>query len=77
VDFSLKELLEDTVALFAVQAREQRVKLRLLWSPELADGFRGDVGKIQTVIRNYVSNALKYAFTGTIDIGVRKCADDS
>ena len=77
VDFSLKELLEDTVALFAVQAREQRVKLRLLWPPELADGFRGDAGKIQTVIRNYVSNALKYAPTGTIDIGVRKCADDS
>jgi len=77
VEFSLKELLEDTVALFAVQAREQRVELRLLWPPELPDGFRGDAGKIQTVIRNYVSNALKYASTETIDIGVRKCADDS
>ncbi|MEO6568306.1 MAG: ATP-binding protein [Opitutaceae bacterium] len=69
--FSLKLLLEDTLALFAVQAREKQSELRLILPAEFADGFTGDADKIQSVISNYVSNALKYAPGGPIEVILR------
>jgi len=69
--FSLRRMLDDTIALFGVQAREQNVELRLMMEPGFADGFHGDAGKIETVIGNYVSNALKYAPGGTVEVVAR------
>lgn len=68
VTFSLRRLLEDVVGLFGVQAKEQKTYLRLSIGAEFDDGFHGDAGKIQTVISNYVSNALKYAPGGTVEV---------
>lgn len=71
VVFSLRQLLEDAIALFAVQARDQRNEIRLTMPADFADGFDGDANKIQSVVTNYVSNALKYAPGTTIEVVVR------
>lgn len=69
--FSLRQLLDDAIALFAVQARDQKNEIRLTMPADLADGFDGDANKIQSVVTNYVSNALKYAPGTTIEVVVR------
>ena len=66
--FSLKLLLEDIIALFAVQAHEQNTELSLILPPDFDDGFRGDSEKIRSIISNFVSNALKYAPGGPVEI---------
>ena len=75
VTFSLKQLLDDTLALFVVQARNQQNELRLTLPPDFTDGFSGDAEKISAVLRNYVSNALKYAPAGVIEVIVRVRSD--
>ena len=74
--FSLRQLLEDAVALFAVQAREQKNRIQLTWPADFSDGFEGDANKLQSVVVNFVSNALKYAPETTIDILVRLIESD-
>ncbi len=69
--FSLRQLLEDALALFTVQAREQKNDLRLTLPPNFSDGFDGDANKLQSIVVNFVSNALKYAPGSAIDIVVQ------
>jgi signal transduction histidine kinase/DNA-binding response OmpR family regulator len=75
--FSLQPLLEDAIALFAVQAREQKNEIRLGLPPDFADGFDGDANKIQSVVSNYISNALKYSPGTTIEVNVRVLDSDT
>jgi signal transduction histidine kinase len=58
----MQALVHDTLALFAHQAREKNVALR----EELSPGLQGyaDKDMIQMVIRNLVSNAIKFCRPG-------------
>lgn len=71
--FRLRELLEELVALFAMNRELHGCSVDLEWpsataaeqnsqpAPELADGFVGDPDRIRTVIANFLSNSVKYA----------------
>jgi len=58
----MQVLVQDTLALFAHQAREKMVELRA----ELSPGVEGyaDKDMVQVVIRNLVSNAIKFCRRG-------------
>ncbi|MFK7914425.1 MAG: sensor histidine kinase, partial [Pseudomonadales bacterium] len=73
--FSLTELLQDVVQEFQLLAREQQVSLELagvtsdLW-------VRGDIGLIQRVCENLVSNALRHTpVGGAVRFGVEMLAN--
>ena len=68
--FALRKALEDILTLYAPIARQRRSRLDVVWPEELADGFLGDVGKIKTVVGNFVTNALKYAPGSPVEIRV-------
>jgi signal transduction histidine kinase/DNA-binding NarL/FixJ family response regulator len=59
--FSLRLMLDDLLALFDPQAREQHVGLSLSCSEPYPECFLGDADKLRTILDNFVSNALKYA----------------
>lgn len=76
-EFRLQPLLDDAIALFAVQAREQKNEIRLTLPVDFVDGFFSDANKIQGVVSNYISNALKYAPGTTIEVIARVTEADA
>ena len=62
VALPLEPLVRDTLALFAHQAKEKKVELREELAPAL-EGY-ADKDMIQMVIRNLVSNAIKFCRPG-------------
>lgn len=73
--FSLTELLQDVVQEFQLMARDQQVSLEL--AGETNDVWvRGDIGLIQRVCENLVSNALKHTpASGAVCFSVDVVAD--
>jgi signal transduction histidine kinase/CheY-like chemotaxis protein/HPt (histidine-containing phosphotransfer) domain-containing protein len=69
--FSMRQLLEDVIAMHGVEARELKTELSLHLPEGFADGFRGDAEKIRAILNNYVSNALKYARGAPVEVELR------
>ncbi len=67
--FSLRPILEDVIALLCVPFKRASV---ILWvDPEVPCMIESDPVRIQQIIANFLSNALKFAQSGRIVIRVR------
>jgi signal transduction histidine kinase/CheY-like chemotaxis protein/sugar lactone lactonase YvrE len=66
--FDLPAMLADVGSIFAWQSQKQQTLIRIHVSPNLPAAVVGDEAKIKQIVINYVSNALKYAGRGTIEI---------
>ncbi|MFC3286203.1 ATP-binding protein [Litchfieldella rifensis] len=64
--FSLRELLEAAVTLFAPRAADKRLALTLEIDPDLTDRRLGDPGRLRQVILNLLSNAIKFTAQGEV-----------
>ncbi len=73
--FALRPCLEEAVALLAVQAEQLPIILSI--EPEVPRTLWGDPLRIQQVITNLLSNALKFTRQGQIVVRVRKLAEDA
>ena len=73
--FALSHLLDEVVALFAVQTKRQGNSLRIGWPEGFVDGFLGDESKLKTIVTNFIGNALKYAPGTLIEVEVRVSPD--
>lgn len=60
--FELKDIIRDNVNIFSVTAREKNIEI----SDKVPDNLVvwGDVNMTNTIIRNLLSNALKYSYPG-------------
>lgn len=68
-DFSLEELLGRMETEFAYQARSQKIVLRRVRTSVLV---HSDAGLLEQMIRNLISNALKYTRGGEVLFGCRR-----
>ena len=67
VDFSLNELVEDTLDMFAQQADEKGLELvGRISPPNLAYMLRGDPFRLRQVLTNLIGNAVKFTAEGEI-----------
>ena len=66
INFSLPYLLQEVRNLFLVKANEKNISLHLDIDPSLPEYVFGDEHKINQVIMNLVSNAVKFTRKGTI-----------
>jgi len=66
VEFSLRELVEDTIELVAHEAQEKGLELILDVAPTLQGRYSGDVGRIRQMLLNLLNNAVKFTAEGHV-----------
>ena len=67
IDFSLGELVEDAVAMFAHPAAEKGLELASQLSPpDITLGVRGDPYRLRQVLANLINNAIKFTRRGEV-----------
>ncbi|MDZ4865137.1 MAG: response regulator, partial [Gemmatimonadota bacterium] len=68
VDFSLRELLEDTLDLLAENASARGIELAARVERTVPEAVRGDPARVRQVLTNLVSNALKFTERGAVTV---------
>lgn len=70
VEFSLEQLLRNTMKSFAVRAHQKKLTLLLNVAPDVPPRVLGDPGRLRQVIVNLVGNAIKFTESGEIEVAV-------
>lgn len=66
--FSPAELLESIEAITATESAAAGLPVQTALSPQVPAYLRGDVRRLRQILLNFVTNALKYAGRGKVDI---------
>ncbi len=70
VDFSLRSLVQDVMAVFSSHASGKGLALRSAIHPDVPDSLQGDPVRLRQILANLVSNAIKFTEQGEIVIAV-------
>ncbi len=70
--FNLNEVISGTMGLFAHQAEEKGLTLTSEIAPDLEDYYLGDAARLEQVLINLTSNAIKFTFAGGVAITVER-----
>ena len=73
-EFSLLDSVEATVELYSAQAREKKLALVSYVDPSVPAKVVGDTSRISQILRNLISNALKFTNVGGVTIRAKVTA---
>ena len=76
IPFELPHLLESTIALLAVRARERRLELLADIATDAPTFVRGDPTRVRQVLTNLVGNAIKFTPQGEVVVSVSPAGRD-
>ena len=76
VEFNLEELVEDVVEIFANEADPKNIKFRSKIDYSGHHAVRGDPGRLQQVLINFLTNAIKFTEEGEVSLHVTQVYDD-
>lgn len=76
IPFHLKSMIESSVTLFGVRAKEKNIELKLTIGQDIPEHVIGDPMRIRQVINNLVSNAVKFTAHGEIYVDVSTMKDE-
>ncbi|RUL79044.1 ATP-binding protein [Dyella choica] len=74
--FSLREVIDSVVGLFAPEMRRKGLRFDILVSSLVAAGHVGDGQRLAQVLLNLVGNALKFTDSGSIEVAVEALSVD-
>ncbi len=72
IEFSLEQMLRDTMKSLAVRAHQKDLELLLHVAPDVPDRLISDPGRLRQVLVNLVGNAIKFTQTGEIEVAVTR-----
>ena len=70
INFDIKNMVHNQVALLATRAGEKNLKLIAEITPEVPDFLIGDPSRIGQILLNLIGNAIKFSFNGDVLIRV-------
>ena len=68
VPFSLRALIEGSVGIVSQTAKTKQLQVLVSLDPTLPEWVRGDPTRLRQVLLNFLSNAIKFTFAGSITI---------
>lgn len=68
--FDLRELLDNLYRLFSVVAQHKNLRFVVELDPQLPTILRGDAARLQQILQNLVSNAIKFTAQGEVVVRV-------
>ncbi|MFM2224724.1 MAG: hypothetical protein RJA07_926 [Bacteroidota bacterium] len=68
LEFDVYEMLYSSFNLLKYNARQKSIEYRLLISPDLPKYAKGDSQRIRQVIINFLSNAIKFTKSGSVEL---------
>ena len=77
IDFSLRNLLEEVVDMFASRAEERGLGLACIVERGVQDRMHTDPGRLRQVLTNLIGNAVKFTDQGEVEIRVSAPDGDS
>jgi len=66
LEFDLRSLVEDTVAMLSERAQDKGIELTSEVPDNMATLLRGDPGRIRQVLTNFIGNAIKFTEQGEV-----------
>ena len=75
-EFSLKQVIDDTLAMHNERALAKRLHLSMTIAPELPALLCGDALRLKQTLINFVDNAIKFSEQGTICINASAAGGD-
>jgi len=70
IEFNLTEQVEKVVSIMNVRAKEKDLALHVYYPPALNRFYMGDPLRIQQILMNLVSNAIKFTDKGLVEIHI-------
>ena len=74
--FSIRELVNSTMAMLTPRAMEKGVAFDASIDPAVPDFIREDSGRLRQILINLLGNAVKFTETGSINLAVNVCERD-
>ena len=70
IDFDLRKTVEDTAELLSKLAYKKSLELSVFIPPDTKNNLRGDVLRLQQILNNLISNAIKFTLDGEVAVNI-------
>lgn len=77
VNYPLGSMLNDLYNMTLIRAREKQLAVHFDISPDIPSEFYGDCNRIQQILMNLLTNAVKYTSHGSVTLSVSWQAEDN
>lgn len=71
-EFSLREMIESTLAQQAFKAEAKGLKIEAAYDPKLPETMIGDAPRLRQLLSHFLANAIKFTHTGGVELRVSR-----
>ncbi len=76
LDVPVQEIADDMRGLFKQLAKEKNLELKIVVEKDLPTVIETDKGRVEQILKNLLSNALKFTARGSVSLEIKKCVVD-